>query len=32
MLAELMVKYGVGVTSIKSFSTYRIDKDYFSES
>lgn len=32
MLADLMVKYEVGVTSIKSFSTYKIDKDYFSES
>lgn len=31
MLAELMVKYEVGVTSIKSFNTYSIDKDYFSE-
>lgn len=31
MLAELMVKYEVGVTSIKSFNTYKIDKDYFSE-
>lgn len=31
MLAELMVKYEIGVSSIKSFSTYKIDKDYFSE-
>lgn len=31
MLAELMVKYEVGTTSIKSFNTYRIDKDYFNE-
>lgn len=31
MLAELMVKYEVGISSIKSFDTYKIDKDYFSE-
>lgn len=32
MLAEFMVKYEVGISSIKSFNTYKIDKDYFSES
>ena len=31
MLSELMVKYEVGVASIKSFNTYKIDKDYFLE-
>jgi restriction system protein len=31
MLAELMVKYEIGVTPMKSFNTFRIDKDYFSE-
>lgn len=31
MLADLIVKYEVGATSIKYFNTYKIDKDYFSE-
>lgn len=32
MLAELMVKYEVGVMPIKKFYNYKIDKDYFCES
>lgn len=31
MLAELMVKYEVGISAIKAFCTYKVDKDYFSE-
>lgn len=31
MLAELMVRYEIGVMSKKSFKTYKIDIDYFSE-
>ena len=31
MLSELMVKYEVGVMSIKYFNAYKIDKDYFFE-
>lgn len=30
MLADLMIRYKVGVSPIKSFSTYKIDMDYFS--
>lgn len=32
MLAELMIKYEVGVMSVRYFNAYKIDKDYFSES
>lgn len=31
MLTELMVRYGVGVVSIKKFYNYKLDMDYFSE-
>ncbi|MCX9504836.1 restriction endonuclease, partial [Vibrio cholerae] len=30
-LCELMVKHGVGVTNMKSYSTFKIDTDYFSD-
>ena len=29
MLADYMVKYGIGVESVKSFNIYKIDSDYF---
>lgn len=31
VLTELMLKYGVGITPISIFTTYKIDKDYFNE-
>lgn len=30
-LSELMVTYSVGISTVKSFATYKIDLDYFSE-
>jgi restriction system protein len=30
-LCDLLVTHGVGVSTLKNFSTYRIDTDYFSE-
>ena len=31
LLADLLVKYGVGVNVAKSFSLYKLDVDYFVE-
>lgn len=31
LLAEYMVKYGIGVESVKTFSIYKINSDYFKE-
>ncbi len=31
LLAEYMVKYGIGVESVKTFSIYKINSDYFRE-
>lgn len=31
MLADLMVKYEVGVVAVKYFNAYKVDKDYFYE-
>lgn len=31
LLAEYMVKFGVGVENVKEFSIYKIDSDYFEE-
>ena len=31
LLADYMVKYGIGVESVKSFNIYKINSDYFKE-
>ena len=31
MLADYMVKYGIGVESVKTFNIYKINSDYFKE-
>lgn len=31
MLAQLMVKHGVGLSEVKVYRTMKIDQDYFSE-
>lgn len=32
MLSDLMITYGVGVSIVKQYETYKIDSDYFAES
>ena len=31
LLADYMVKYGIGVESVKAFNIYKINSDYFRE-
>ncbi len=31
MLSDLMITYGVGVSIVKQYETYKIDSDYFAE-
>lgn len=31
LLADLLIKYGVGVSVVQSFSLFKLDTDYFSE-
>ena len=31
LLADYMVKYGIGVESVKTFNIYKINSDYFRE-